>query len=118
MKDIAIFSLGTLIQQILGGCGTWWHYVGHPGYGHHSGEASRSRSRRNTFPLVLFVVLQRLTGAKVEAPLFAESFVVGSQLPIDEILRFLFVHRTEKVPLNPGQGYAVGKGPPANSRRP
>lgn len=118
MKDIAIFPLGTLVQQILGGCGTWWHYVGHSGYGHHSGEASRSQSRRNTFPLVLFVVLQRFAGAEVEAPLFAESFVLGGQLPFDENLRFLLVHRTEKVPLNSGQRYAVGKGPPANGRRP
>lgn len=58
--------------------------MGHSGYGHHSGEASRSRSRWNTFPLVLFMVLQRFPGAKVEAPLFAEGFIVGSQLAIDE----------------------------------
>lgn len=117
--DVAVFPFGALIQQIFGRGGTGWHHVGHSGYGYHSGgEASRSQCRRNTFPLVLFVVLQRFPGAKVEAPLFAEGFVVGCQLAFDEILRFLLVHRTEQIPLNPGQRYAAGHWLPANGRGP
>lgn len=113
-----ILSLGTLIQQVLGDCGTLWHTMGASGQGHHSGETGRSRRRWNPLPLVLFVILQRFAGGEIEAPLLAEGIVLGGQLPIDEILRLLLVHRAEKVPLHPGQRDTVGHRLPNHGRGP
>lgn len=71
---------------------------------HHFGETGRSRRRWDPLPLVLIVVQQRFPCGEIKAPLLAESSTLGSQLPVDEILRFLLVHRTEQIPLHSGHG--------------
>lgn len=108
--EAAVLSLGTLIQQVFGNGRGLWHQMGGSSQSHHFGEQGRSRRRWNPFPFVLVVVLQRCTSGKIEAPLFAEGLTLGSQLPVDEILRLLLVHRSEQILLDPGQGNNAATG--------